>query len=95
MSEFEDRQSHVLRLLIAGLGTVIVLLLGALFGLAGILYNSSMGQINDLQKSVNGLQIQQSADSKLVQSQLSDMRVSIQDVKSRTENLVEAWNKRK
>lgn len=92
MTEFEIRQSAVLRWLVGGLGTVIVLLLGALFALVGILYNSSMTQIADLSKQVSGIQIQAVADSKLTQSQLNDMRMQSQDMKNRIENLVQAWN---
>ena len=83
----------VLKLLLSALAAMMVLLIGALFTLIGILYNNTTSQIGDLQKAVNGLQIQSVADNRLLQTQMNDLNMRIQDVKTRTENFMNALGK--
>ena len=93
MTEYESRQVGVLRMLIAGLGSMIVVLLGALGAVGGILYNNSMGQISNLSAQVTVNQTQAVAEQKLVQEQLYQLTMRLQRMEDRVGNLVDAWNK--
>jgi cell division protein FtsB len=69
---------------------IIGLLVAALFGLSSIVFNNLSGQIGDLKYQISELK----TDNKVLQRDVSDLHVSIQDLKSRVTVLVETLNSR-